>query len=417
MTKNKGRYRNRPLPCKNICRGRGLLAQGVNTYRKEYPMLIKSENNSYYLSCNNTMFEIDSDTLKDIINIISNLDFEEKKKPFFKLPFLDSRALEMTIMRLEIHKLAHIFKYYENDKEIQEHLFTGISKTTKKMVLEEINNITDVYMNYLYEVEDSIKRNEERGEIVIIVDDEIMENKITEFEKKLDLVDINEFLLIISVSEYLVLGFSRIIQKLDVHKETISNFFNLETSEYIDESRYSTDWMSTYEVLINLCEILDNYLVNRDKKVIYLYKNIYLININVKLIIEEREVKKILEDYESINREKNLYMSQDLYQKAILFAGEKHKNQKFPNTEIPYIVHLSNVAMEVIMAWSKHKNFDINTAVQIALLHDVLEDTDTTYEELEETFGNDVATGVLTLTKQTELPIYKNHQSIGHKRK
>ena len=25
--------------------------------------------------------------------------------------------------------------------------------------------------------------------------------------------------------------------------------------------------------------------------------------------------------------------------------------------------------------------------------------------------------GVLTLTKQTELPIYKNHQSIGHKRK
>ena len=69
------------------------------------------------------------------------------------------------------------------------------------------------------------------------------------------------------------------------------------------------------------------------------------------------------------------------------------------------------------MAWSKHKNFDINTAVQIALLHDVLEDTDTTYEELEETFGNDVATGVLTLTKQTELPIYKNHQSIGHERK
>ena len=111
-----------------------------------------------------------------------------------------------------------------------------------------------------------------------------------------------------------------------------------------------------------------------------------------------------MEDYESINRDKNLYMSQDLYQKAILFAGEKHKNQKLPNTEIPYIVHLSNVAMEVIMAWSKHKNFDINTAVQIALLHDVLEDTDTTYEELEETFGNDVATGVLALTKQKDLP-------------
>ncbi len=92
-------------------------------------------------------------------------------------------------------------------------------------------------------------------------------------------------------------------------------------------------------------------------------------------------------------------MTQELYQKAIRFAGERHKNQKLPGSEANYLVHLSNVAMEVMMAFMVKNNFDLDYAIQLALLHDILEDTDTAPEELRERFGEKVASGVLALTK------------------
>lgn len=92
-------------------------------------------------------------------------------------------------------------------------------------------------------------------------------------------------------------------------------------------------------------------------------------------------------------------MTQELYQKAIRFAGEKHKDQKLPGTEVNYLVHLSNVAMEIMIAFREKNDFDLNYALQLALLHDILEDTDTTQEELTEQFGEKVACGVLALTK------------------
>jgi guanosine-3',5'-bis(diphosphate) 3'-pyrophosphohydrolase len=94
-----------------------------------------------------------------------------------------------------------------------------------------------------------------------------------------------------------------------------------------------------------------------------------------------------------------MYLKQDLYQKTILFAGEKHKNQKLPIDGLPYVIHLSNVAMEVMFSWEACKDFDVEYAVQLALLHDTLEDTETSYEELEETFGIEVSKGVFALTK------------------
>ena len=41
---------------------------------------------------------------------------------------------------------------------------------------------------------------------------------------------------------------------------------------------------------------------------------------------------------------------QTLYQKTILFAAEKHKTQKVPVTDLTYLVHLSDVPMEVLIA-------------------------------------------------------------------
>lgn len=99
-------------------------------------------------------------------------------------------------------------------------------------------------------------------------------------------------------------------------------------------------------------------------------------------------------------------LPQILYQTAIKFATLKHVaiNQKVPGTELPYVVHLSNVAMEVLMANANTEDFNLALAIQAALLHDTIEDTDTTFSEVEENFGLDVANAVLALTKNESLP-------------
>lgn len=96
-------------------------------------------------------------------------------------------------------------------------------------------------------------------------------------------------------------------------------------------------------------------------------------------------------------------MTQELYQKAIKFAAEKHKNQKVPGTNANYLLHISNVAMEILLAFTVEANFDLNHALQMALLHDTLEDTETNIAELSENFGEKVALGVQALTKNERL--------------
>lgn len=96
---------------------------------------------------------------------------------------------------------------------------------------------------------------------------------------------------------------------------------------------------------------------------------------------------------------------QSLYQNAIEFAGEKHYSHKMPAVKANYLVHLSNVAMEVLIASFYTKNFDVNFAVQVAILHDTLEDTDTSFMELETEFGSKIAQGVLALTKDEYVPL------------
>jgi guanosine-3',5'-bis(diphosphate) 3'-pyrophosphohydrolase len=66
---------------------------------------------------------------------------------------------------------------------------------------------------------------------------------------------------------------------------------------------------------------------------------------------------------------------------------------------------LSNVAMEILVAASHSKNFDTGFAIQVALLHDVLEDTAVTAKGLKMDFGIEVTTGVQALTRNKRLPI------------
>jgi metal dependent phosphohydrolase len=77
-------------------------------------------------------------------------------------------------------------------------------------------------------------------------------------------------------------------------------------------------------------------------------------------------------------------------QKAIIFATKKHEGQKRKGTDIPYIVHPMEV-MQILTA------MDCSQDVIIAgILHDTLEDTDTTPEEIKEAFGNAVLAIVQT---------------------
>ncbi|MEO5690876.1 MAG: HD domain-containing protein, partial [Candidatus Saccharimonadales bacterium] len=69
---------------------------------------------------------------------------------------------------------------------------------------------------------------------------------------------------------------------------------------------------------------------------------------------------------------------------AIDFATEKHKGQKRKSGE-PYISHPIAVAA-VLIDWG----MDIDTVIA-GVLHDTLEDTKTTFDEIETDFGHDVA--------------------------
>ncbi|MCH5717111.1 hypothetical protein MKP07_13310 [Niabella hibiscisoli] len=60
--------------------------------------------------------------------------------------------------------------------------------------------------------------------------------------------------------------------------------------------------------------------------------------------------------------------------------------------------------MEILIASHHSTEFNITLAVQVALLHDTIEDTPTSYEELSKIFSEEIAAGVLALTKNEALP-------------
>jgi (p)ppGpp synthase/HD superfamily hydrolase len=87
------------------------------------------------------------------------------------------------------------------------------------------------------------------------------------------------------------------------------------------------------------------------------------------------------------------------YKRTLEFATKAHGKQETP-TGFPYVVHLTSVATEVLGSFMNgYKSFDINLSINCALLHDTIEDTLTTYENINEYFGKTVADGVMALTK------------------
>jgi (p)ppGpp synthase/HD superfamily hydrolase len=94
------------------------------------------------------------------------------------------------------------------------------------------------------------------------------------------------------------------------------------------------------------------------------------------------------------------YWSQELYLKAWNYASIAHNGQCLPGCDLPYITHIATVAMEVIAAITRDEGVENpDLAIQCALLHDVIEDTSVSFEDLKRQFGQKVAQGVMALSK------------------
>ncbi len=86
---------------------------------------------------------------------------------------------------------------------------------------------------------------------------------------------------------------------------------------------------------------------------------------------------------------------------AISFAAKKHKTQKRKGADgEPYINHPLEV-LNLLTNVGNIKDYDILIA---AVLHDTIEDTETTKEEITKLFGSDVCKMVLELTDDESLP-------------
>ena len=87
--------------------------------------------------------------------------------------------------------------------------------------------------------------------------------------------------------------------------------------------------------------------------------------------------------------------------RAIAFAADKHRNQRRKDAQAsPYINH--PIALANVLA--NEGDIDDERVLLAAVLHDTIEDTDTSHDELVRCFGEDVAHIVAEVTDDKSLP-------------
>ena len=105
-------------------------------------------------------------------------------------------------------------------------------------------------------------------------------------------------------------------------------------------------------------------------------------------------------------------MNDQLILKAAHFAAVKHRKQKRKDkAKTPYINHPISVAMII----SEIGEIDDPKVLAAALLHDTIEDTETSPDDLEDKFGKQVRTFVEEVTDDKNLPkIVRKQRQIEH---
>jgi len=101
----------------------------------------------------------------------------------------------------------------------------------------------------------------------------------------------------------------------------------------------------------------------------------------------------------------------DIVIKAANFAAIKHQNQRRKSIEdIPYINHPIDVANILCLC-----GITDPAIIAAGLLHDTIEDTNTTYKELESCFGERIANIVAECTDNKSYPkVYRKQLQITH---
>lgn len=89
---------------------------------------------------------------------------------------------------------------------------------------------------------------------------------------------------------------------------------------------------------------------------------------------------------------------------VMMYASIAHKDQKMMEPEVPYLTHVFGVFLNVVEAYyNGNEKFDLDYALKVAILHDTIEDTSLTYENIKEKYGKDIADGVLALSKNKKI--------------
>lgn len=97
----------------------------------------------------------------------------------------------------------------------------------------------------------------------------------------------------------------------------------------------------------------------------------------------------------------SLRNAMNLLVKAIAFAADKHRNQRRKDKDSsPYINH--PIALADVLA--NEAGIDDQNVLIAAILHDTIEDTETTQEELSRLFGDAITAIVLEVTDNKALP-------------
>ena len=110
----------------------------------------------------------------------------------------------------------------------------------------------------------------------------------------------------------------------------------------------------------------------------------------------------------------NKYLDTDLLDRAIIFAVKAHHNTERRGKGFPYIVHPME-AVEIVATMTSDQEL-----LAAAALHDAVEDTDVTVEQLRETFGDRVAELVHAESDQLDGQVFTgaaNEAETWHQRK
>jgi len=87
---------------------------------------------------------------------------------------------------------------------------------------------------------------------------------------------------------------------------------------------------------------------------------------------------------------------ENMFAQAVIMAFEAHKGQFRKESNLPFVIHPLRVSECILANWSSHPNLEVMRVA--AVLHDTIEDTNITNEDIEKKFGLVIANIVQEVT-------------------